>query len=117
MLISSAYAQDGGIGSGQGLLSALLPFLLIFLIFYFLLIRPQQKRAKLHGEMVTNLKKGDQVVTSGGITGKIVKASEGSPTIDVEIAKGVTVNIIRTFVTEGRDKDGNLLAPSAQKAK
>ena len=66
-LISNAYAQIGG-GSGSTLMS-LLPMILIFVVFYFLLIRPQQKRTKQHREMVANIGKGDEVVTSGGFLG------------------------------------------------
>ena len=105
MLISPAYAQQAG--SEANFLVQLFPFIAIFVVFYFLLIRPQQKRAKLHRQMVEELKKGDFVVTSGGIKGKVVKAVEGNEAIDVEIADGVVVEIVRSMVTELRDKDGN----------
>lgn len=105
MLISPAYAQAAGGGAGP--IAQLLPFVLIFVVFYFLLIRPQQKRAKEHRQLVDNLAKGNQVVTAGGITGKVIKAKEGGETIEVEIATGVTVNVIRQMISEVRDKDGN----------
>lgn len=114
MIISPAFAQAAGGGGAGGIFSALLPFLLIFVVFYFLLIRPQQKRAKEHQAMVSNLKKGDMVITAGGISGKVMKASEGNESVDVEIAKGVTVSILRHFISECRDKDGRVLSAGAQ---
>jgi preprotein translocase subunit YajC len=78
----------------------LIPFILIFVIFYFLLIRPQQKKVKEHKNMVQNLKRGDSIVTAGGIVGKIVKATENSEEITVEISKGVNVNMIRSMVSD-----------------
>ena len=116
MFISPAYAQAAA--GGPSALGQLLPFVLIFAVFYFLLIRPQQKRAKEHRQLVDNMKKGDQVVTAGGITGKVVKAAEGSESVEVEIASGVTVSVIRAMVSEVRDKDGKpLTPPSKAKAK
>ena len=71
-MISTAFAQSAGSASGFSL-GGLIPFILIFVIFYFLLIRPQQKKVKEHKNMVQNLKRGDSIVTAGGIVGKIVK--------------------------------------------
>ena len=88
MIISPAFAQASG---GAGGLSGLLPFLLIFVVFYFFLIRPQQKRAKEHREMVNNVKRGDKIVTSGGLLGTVSKSVEGQETVEVEIAKDVKV--------------------------
>ena len=112
MLVSQAQAQSI-IGGDSSLLVQLLPFVLIFVVFYFLLIRPQQKRAKDHRNLVASLKRGDQVTTSGGIRGKVVKASDGSETIEVEVAKGTVVEVVRSMVAEGRDKDGNALQATA----
>ena len=114
MIISPAYAQAAA--GGPGAFGQLLPFILIFVVFYFLLIRPQQKRAKEHRQLVDNMKKGDRIVTSGGITGKVTKAAEGSDTVEVEIATGVVVNVIRGMVSEVRDKDGNPIKSNAAKA-
>ena len=108
MIISPAHAQAAG-GSEGGFLVQLLPFILIFVVFYFLLIRPQQKRAKNHRALVESLKRGDHVTTSGGIRGKVVKAAEGSESIEVEIAKDTVVEVVRAMVSEVRDKDGNVL--------
>ena len=84
-------------GSGIG---QFIPLILIFVIFYFFLIRPQQKKVKEHKNMVQNLKRGDSIVTAGGMVGKIVKATENSEEITVEISKGVNVNIIRSMVSD-----------------
>lgn len=96
-LISDAFAQAGGAPQGGGLIS-LLPLIVIFVVFYFLLIRPQQKRAKQHREMVAALKKGDEIVTGGGILGKITDSDDNFVT--VEIAQGVTVRVQRHSVAQ-----------------
>ena len=101
MLISPAFAQSGGFAEG-GL--GLMPIILVMVIFYFLLIRPQQKRAKQHKAMLSELKRGDKIVTNGGLTGTIIKAIEDSETIEVEIAKDVKVNVVRTMIADVRGK-------------
>ena len=101
MIISPAFAQASG---GAGGLSSLLPFLLIFVVFYFFLIRPQQKRAKEHREMVNNVKRGDKIVTSGGLTGTVVKVVDDSDTVEVEIAKDVKVQVVRAMIADIRGK-------------
>ena len=101
MLISPAFAQSGGFAEG-GL--GLMPIILVMVIFYFLLIRPQQKRAKQHKEMLAALKRGDKIVTNGGLTGTIIKAVDDSETIEVEIAKDVKVNVVRTMIADVRGK-------------
>ena len=101
MIISPAFAQASG---GTGGLSSLLPFLLIFIVFYFFLIRPQQKRAKEHREMVNNVKRGDKIVTSGGLLGTVSKSVEGQETVEVEIAKDIKVSVMRTMIADLRDK-------------
>lgn len=95
---SPAYAQDavGGLTSGLG---GLLPIVLIFGIMYFLMIRPQQKKMKMHREMVSSLRRGDQVVTQGGIIGKVTKVKEGDNEVEVEIAKDVKIRVIRQTIT------------------
>ncbi len=84
-----APAQDQGAQGGGSMITSLLPLVLIFVVFYFLLIRPQQKRAKEHKQMIDNLKKGDKVITSGGIYG-IIEAV-GTNTITLKIAADVKV--------------------------
>ena len=78
-------------------LESFIPIILIFVIMYFLLIRPQQKKLKEHKNMVDNLRRGDQVLTQGGILGKITKVKEGEE-IEVELAKDVKVSIIRSTI-------------------
>lgn len=81
-----------------------LPFILIFVIMYFLILRPQQRRARAHQEMVKNLRRGDTVITSGGLIGKVTKVVDDAPEIEVEIAENIRVRIVRTMVTEVRSK-------------
>ena len=81
MLISNAYAQSAG-GAGGGLIG-FLPIILMFVVLYFLMIRPQMKRAKEHKTMLAALKKGDEVVTSGGLAGRVTKVGEAYVTVDV----------------------------------
>ena len=95
-LISPAYAQ--GFGGAEGL-GPLLPLILIFVVFWFLLIRPQQKKAKEHRELLNQLKRGDQIVTSGGIIGKITKVVSDTE-LQVEIADEVRVRVARGMVSE-----------------
>ena len=76
-----------------------IPLILIFAIMYFLLIRPQQKKMKEHQNMVEALRRGDQVVTQGGVIGKVVKVKEGSE-VEVEIAEGVKVRVIKSTIAQ-----------------
>lgn len=85
-----------------GMLLQLAPFLLIFVVFYFLLIRPQQQRVKKHSEMINNLRRGDEVLTQGGILGKITKIADTDAT--VEIAEGVRVKVLKHTITEVRNR-------------
>jgi len=95
-LIPSAYAQAAG-GAQPNALMQFLPLVLIFVVFYFLLIRPQAKRAKEHKAMVAALAVGDEVVTSGGLLGRITET--GEQFLTVEIADGVRVKVQRHTVT------------------
>jgi preprotein translocase subunit YajC len=80
------------------MLPQLLPLVLIFVVFYFLLIRPQQKKAKQHRELLANLRKGDNVVTGGGMMGKVVKLEDN--VVHVEIADNVRIRVIRQTITD-----------------
>jgi preprotein translocase subunit YajC len=91
--ISPAYAQAAG-GAGAGGLEAMFPLLLIFVVFYFLLIRPQQKKAKAHKAMLESVRRGDKIVTGGGVIGTVNKVIDESE-ISVEIADGVKVRVQR----------------------
>ena len=93
-----AYAMGtGGGGEGAAGFSGFIPLILMFVIFYFLLIRPQQKKTKEHRQMITNLKKGDRIVTSGGIHGRITGMDE--VILTVEIADRVRVKVARGNVS------------------
>ncbi|MFQ5484704.1 MAG: preprotein translocase subunit YajC [Desulfobacterales bacterium] len=95
-MIDLAYALGQGGGAGQGGqsgFSAFIPLILMFVIFYFLLIRPQQKKSKDHREMIKNLRKGDRIITGGGIHGRIT--GMGDTTLTVEIADRVRVKVDR----------------------
>ena len=92
-LISNAYAQDAATSGG---LMGFLPLILIFVVFYFMLIRPQMKRAKEHRQLVSALAKGDEVVTNGGLLGKITEVSDSF--ITLELADKVVVKLQRQAV-------------------
>ena len=98
MLISPAFAQAAGDGGGSGF-EALLPLVLIFVVFYFLLIRPQQKKAKQHKEMLSAIRRGDKVVTGGGIMGSVAKVNDDNE-VTIEIAKDVKVRVRRHLIHE-----------------
>ena len=102
MLITPAFAQAAG-GDTNSMLVSLLPFILIFVIMYFLILRPQQKRVKQHQEMVKNVRRGDTVVTSGGLVGKVTKVVDDD-TLEVEIADGVKIRQVRQMVSDVRAK-------------
>jgi preprotein translocase subunit YajC len=88
--------------AGPSLISQLLFFLPLILIFYFLLIRPQQQRAKKHTEMISAIKRGDTVVTSGGLIGKVNKVNDGEVSLD--LAENVRVRVIKAMIIEVRNK-------------
>jgi preprotein translocase subunit YajC len=96
MFATPAYAQAAGAGSA---FTSFVPLILIFAIMYFLLIRPQQKKVKEHQKMVEALRRGDQVVTAGGLIGKVSKVKEDNE-IEVEIATGVKVRLVKSTVAQ-----------------
>ena len=98
MLVTPAYAQAAG-GAGSAFAS-FIPLILIFAIMYFLLIRPQQKKLKDHQAMVAALRRGDRVVTQGGIIGKVTRVKEDETEIEVEIAQNVKVNVVRSTIAQ-----------------
>jgi preprotein translocase subunit YajC len=97
MFATPAYAQAAG-GAG-GAFTSFVPLILIFAIMYFLLIRPQQKKMKEHKAMVDALRRGDQVVTQGGIIGKVSKVKEDGE-VEVEIAEGVKVRVVQATISQ-----------------
>ncbi len=96
MFVSPAWAQAAG--GGDGGFMTLVPLVLIFVVFYFLLIRPQQKRAKQHRDMLTNIRRGDKVVTGGGIIGTVTKVVSDDE-LAVEIAEGIKIRVQRALVS------------------
>jgi preprotein translocase subunit YajC len=102
MVVSPVYAQSFPFANND-MLTSLLPFALVLVIMYFLILRPQQKRVKQHQEMVKNVRKGDTVVTSGGLVGRVTKVVDDDQ-IEVEIADGVRVRQMRSMVSDVRAK-------------
>ncbi|MDV4166664.1 preprotein translocase subunit YajC [Rhodovulum sp. FJ3] len=101
MFVTPAYAQaDGGAGSS---LAQFVPLILIFVIMYFLMIRPQQKKMKEHKAMVEALRRGDQIVTQGGLIAKVVKVKDDNE-VEAEIADGVKVRVVRQTITQVLNK-------------
>ena len=103
MFITPAYAQGASPFGDLGMIGQLLPFVLIFVIMYFLILRPQQKRVKAHQEMVKNVRRGDTVITNGGLIGKVTKVIDDDQ-IEIEIADDVRIRQMRQMVTEVRTK-------------
>ena len=101
-MITPAYAQAAQSGGGDVFIQ-LIPFILIFVIMYFLILRPQQRRVKEHQELVKNVRRGDTVVTTGGIVAKVTKVTD-DPEIEVEIADGVRVKLVRAMISEVRTR-------------
>ena len=103
MLISNAYAQTAAAAGPMDSVMQFLPIILMFVVLYFLMIRPQQKRLKEHRAMVEALRRGDQVFTGGGIVGKVTHVREDGQ-VEVEIAPGVKVNVVKATVTQVLNK-------------
>jgi preprotein translocase subunit YajC len=103
MLITPAYAQAAAGGDANSMLMSLLPFALIFVIMYFLILRPQQKKVKDHQELVKNIRRGDTVVTSGGLVGKVTKVIDDDQ-VEVEVATDVRVRQMRSMIADVRAK-------------
>ena len=104
MFISPAYAQAAGGGGGGDFFLQLLPILLMIIIFYFLLFRPQQQRMKAHREMIEAIRRGDTVVTQGGMIGKVTRVKEEEAEIEVEIAENTRVRVVRGTIADVRAK-------------
>lgn len=103
MFISPAYAQAASGGDISSFLTGgLVPIVLVFAIMYFLVLRPQQQKQKQHRDMVANLRRGDTVVTSGGLIGKVAKVDENE--VQVEVAENVRVRLVRGMISEVRAK-------------
>ena len=108
ILMSMVQAAPAGQSSGaMGIVVGILPWLLIFAIFYVLMIRPQQRQVKAHRDAIAAVKKGDEVVTGGGIRGKVTKVSDEEA--EVEIAQGVKIRVVKSTISQ-------ILSPNAKPA-
>lgn len=97
MFVQNLYAAGKAAPAGGAAIAQFLPLILIFVVFYFLLIRPQQKKAKEHREMLKNLQKGDKVITAGGIIGKIVGITED--TLTLEVGENMKIKVSRGYIS------------------
>jgi preprotein translocase subunit YajC len=103
MFATPAFAQTAGAAAGGGpqeMLIQFLPLIGLVVLFYFLMIRPQQRRMKLHQTMISNLKRNDTVVLNSGVIGKVVRVEDKE--VGLEIAQGVTVKVVRSMISEVR---------------
>jgi preprotein translocase, YajC subunit len=103
MFVTPAFAQTAGGAGGADILMSILPFLLIFVIMYFIIIRPQRAQMKKREEMLKAIRRGDQVVTGGGFVGKVTKVIDDNE-VEVEIADGVKVRALRAMISDVRSK-------------
>ena len=105
MFVTPAYAQAGAAPAGgiSDIFIQLMPILLLVVIFWFLIFRPQQKRLKAQQAMLSAIRRGDTVVSTGGIIGKVTKAVDGED-LEIEIASGVKVKLVRSMVADVRSK-------------
>lgn len=103
MFVTPAFAQAAGGGGITDIFSSLAPILMLIVIFWFLIFRPQQKRVKEHKAMLEAVRRGDIIVTSGGIVGKITKVTDGDD-LEVEISTGVKIKVVRTMISDVRTK-------------
>jgi preprotein translocase subunit YajC len=117
MFISTAYAQTAGAGDGafgMGGIMQLLPIVAIFVIFYFLLIRPQQRKAKEHKALLASVRRGDRIVTGGGILGMVTKVVDEHH-VQVEIAEGVRVKVLKSTIADIPSRTAPAQAASARR--
>ncbi len=114
MFISDAFAQTAGVAATGSTMSMIVQLLLIFLIFYFILIRPQQKKIREHEAMLNAIKRGDKIITGGGVLGVVEKATDDK--LEVRIADGIVVTVYRATVRQMAD-DENITAPKVSKNK
>ncbi len=103
MFVTPAYAQAAAAGDTNSMLMSLLPFALIFVIMYFLILRPQQKKVKDHAELVKNIRRGDTIITTGGLVGKVTKVVDDDQ-VEFEVADGVRVRQMRQMISGVRAK-------------
>jgi preprotein translocase subunit YajC len=105
MFVTPAYAQAAGAAGGGSLVMSILPFILIFVIMWFLIIRPQRQQMKRHKEMIANVRRNDTIVTSGGIIGKVTKVLDDEANeIEVQVSDGVKIRVVRSMIQDVRAK-------------
>ncbi len=112
MFITPAFAQGAGSAGGPDLITSLLPFILIFVIMYFLIIRPQRKQMKERAAMLEAVRRNDTVVTGGGIVGKVTKVIDDGE-LEVEIAQGTKIRVMRSMLADVRVKGEPVAANDA----
>lgn len=113
MFVTPAYAQTAG-GTPDMFIS-ILPFVLIFVIMYFLIIRPQRQQLKKRGEMLAAIRRGDTVVTGGGLVGKVTKVNDGSDELEVDLGNGLKVTALRSTIADVRVKGEPVANQNAKK--
>ncbi|WOC17233.1 preprotein translocase subunit YajC [Pseudochrobactrum sp. MP213Fo] len=104
MFVTPAYAQAAGGGAfGPDMLMSILPFILIFVVMYFLIIRPQRNQMKKRGEMLNNLRRNDTIITGGGIIAKVTKVIDDNE-VEAEIADGIKIRVLRSTIGDVRTR-------------
>ena len=111
MLVTPAYAQ--AVGGGPDVFVSILPFILIFVIMYFLIIRPQRTQMKKRGEMLAAIRRGDTVITGGGLVGKVTKANDDD--LEIDLGNGVKVTALRATIADVRVKGEPVANQNAKK--
>ena len=104
LFISPAYAQGAPAGGGMEMILQFVPFILIFVIMWFLIIRPQQRRGNAHQGMIKNVLRVDTMLSSGGLIGKVTKVTEDAADVEVEFADGMKVKVARAMISDVRSK-------------
>jgi preprotein translocase subunit YajC len=120
MFVSEALAQTAGTGapaSPLGDIGFFVPLILVFVVMWFFMIRPQQKKQKAHQAMIRAAKRGDRIVTSGGVLGVITKANEADNDVEVEIAKEVKIRVMRHAIADIVNRNPEAAKPAAKEAK
>ena len=112
MFVTPAYAQTGA-GGGADIFVSILPFVLIFVVMWFLIIRPQRTQMKKRGEMLTAIRRGDTVITGGGLVGKVTKADENE--LEVDLGGGTKVTALRATIADVRVKGEPVANQNAKK--
>ncbi len=115
MFVTPAFAQAAPAAPGMGGLDFLLPMVLIFVVMYFLMIRPQRQQMKKRDEMLANVRRGDTVITGGGFVAKVTKVDEASGELEVEIGQGVKARVLRSMLADVRVKGEPAAANDAKK--